>query len=182
MGFAAHSRHRRPSKLPWLSDTGQTDPATPRQPLGQRRFQSGRGHPATTSNLSSRAAADPPRLSSCDRGWWQLQARLCWPCTQSWASPLWPSRGCRLLTEKPSRGWHHPSLSAAPSRHLGGSGFSLVGTAGSSSACLIHCTCQKHFSLPYTAFTAAVILYDAIYSTPSKPISVFTAKWSVKNG
>jgi len=43
-------------------------------------------------------------------------------------------------------------------------------------------THQKRFSLPLTAFTAAVILYDAIYSTPSKPISVFIAKWSVKNG
>lgn len=109
MGFAAHSRHTRPSKLPWLTDTRQTEPTGPQQPLGQRGF-----HPAASFNLSSRAAAASPRLSSCDRGWWQLQARLRWPCTQSWASPLRPSRGCRLPTEKPCHGWHHPSLSAAP--------------------------------------------------------------------
>lgn len=172
MGLVAHSRHRRPSKLPRLTSVGQTDSANPREPLGQRGSQPGQGHPATTFNLFSQAAADSLHLSSCDRGWWQLQAGLCWPCTPSWASPLWPSRG-----------WHHPSLSAAPARHLGGSsGSSLVGTAGSTSTCLIRRTCQKHFSLPYTTLTAAVILYDAIYSTPSKPISVFTAKWSVKNG
>lgn len=74
---------------------GQPDPTEPQQPLGQRGFQSSRAHPAATFNLSSRAAAESPHLSSCDRGWCQLQARLCWPCTQSWASPLRPSRGCR---------------------------------------------------------------------------------------
>lgn len=174
-GFAAHSRHTKSSEGPWVTDTGHTDPAKPRQPPGQRGFCSSQGQPASTSHLSSRAAADSLCLSSCDRGWGQLQARLGWPCTQSWASPPWPCPGCRLPTEEPSRGWHRPSLNTSPARHL-------VGTAGSSSTALIHCTCHKQFALPCAAFTAAVILYDAIYSAPSKPISVFTAKWSVKNG
>lgn len=146
------------------------------------QIKSSQGHHAITFNLFSRAAAASLHFSSCDWGWWQLQAKLCQPCTQSWASPLQPSRGCRLPTEKPARGWHHRSLSATLSRHLDGNDFSLVGTAGSSFTCLICCTCQKHFPLPLTAFTAAVIFYDAIYSTPSKPISVFIAKQNVKNG
>lgn len=83
MGFAAHSRHTRPFELPWLSDTGQTYPTEPRQPLGQRRFQSSRGHPAITFNLFSRAADISLSLGcafmiSLPAGGWSMPARVCY--------------------------------------------------------------------------------------------------------
>lgn len=146
--------------------------------------KSSRGYHAITFNLFSQAAATPLCVSAAVTEAGDCSGQSCpsQPCAQSWASPLQPSCGCRLLTEKPSCGCHHRSLNTSPSRHLDSSNFSLVGTAGSSFTRFIHHTRQKCFSLPLTAFTAAVILYDTIYRLPSKPISVFIAKWSVKNG
>lgn len=180
--FAAHSRRTGPSHLPWLPGTGRTDPAIPRQQLGQHRsspagvivpspstFSLGLPLPLCVSAAATEAADSSGQS-------------LSQPRAQSWASPPQPSCGCRLPTEKPSRGWHHRSLDATPSRHLDVSNFSLVGMAGSSFTRFICHTHQKRSSLPLTAFTAAVILYGAIYSTPSKAISVFIAKCSVKNG
>lgn len=161
---------------------GADRPSHPTAAARTAQIKSSRGHRAITFNLCSRAAAASLCFSSCDRGCRQLWAELSQPRAQSWASPPQPSCGCRLPTEKPSRGWHHRSLHATPSRHLDVSNFSLVGMAGSSFTRFICRTHQKRSSLPLTAFTAAVILYGAIYSTPSKPISVFIAKCSVKNG
>lgn len=147
--------------MPRLTGTGQTQPT--------------RGSRSDSADSSPARAILPPPSTSSPR--LPLILHVSAAATEAGDSSR---QGC--AGPAPRAGHHLCDLPVADTihhsaRHLGGSGgSSLVGTPGSTSTCLIRRTCQKHFSLPYTTFTAAVILYDAIYSTPSKPISVFTAK------
>lgn len=102
------------------------------------------------------------------------------PPTHSLAATLQPC--CRLLMEKCSCAWRGRSLNVAPPGHLDSTDFSLMGKAGGCFTLFIPSTHQKLFSLPLTAFTVAVRLYDAVHSMHSKSISVFIAQWSVQNG